>query len=204
MKGRMFLSFAAADYCLLSRHRLRVLDGRGDLSLVGSASEFPSHQFPCFASSGVRAAVPPTSAQHQPYLQLFAAPSRSSTAAGHRAFSRSVAAVPLCVAVCLSFSQDRLCSAPPLGGSALLRIGSFSFPAALRSPLSRRRIGARRPVTATFSFLVGGSAVHLAGAKSHRSPSSRSHFSIVLHSQAPNPAVNRTCARSRAGRLLLR
>ena len=203
MKGRMYLSFAAADHRLLSRRRFCALDGRGDLSLVGSASRFPPHPSSGSAPLGIRAAVLPASAQHQPHLQPFAAPSRSSAAAGHRAFYPSGAAVLLCAAGHRSLSQDRLCGAPPHGGSVLRRFGSSSFPAALCSPLGRRRMGAHLLATAEFSVLSGAVAVRLACAKSHRSPLVRSHFSIVLHKSSPNPAVNRTLRDKAAQRRLL-
>ena len=199
----MFLSFAAAGHRVLSRQRFCALDGHGDLSLVGSASGFPSHRLSCLASSGVRSAVLPASAQNSSHLQPFAVPSRPSTAAGHRAFCRSSAAILLGAAGYRSLSQNRLCCAPPHGGSVLRRIGSSSFPAALCSPLARRRIGARLPATAKFSVLSGSSAVRLARAKSHRSPLVRSHFSIVLHKPSPNPAVNRTLRDKAAQRRLL-
>ena len=199
----MFLLFAAADHRVLSRRRLGVLAGRGDVSLVGQASGLPSHRSSCLASSTICAAVLPVHAQHPSHLQRFAAPSRSSAAAGRRAFSFSVAAVLPAAAGHRSLSQNRLWCAPPRGGSVLRRIGSSAFPAVLRSPLGRRRMGARRPASAKFSVLAGAAAVRLASAKSHRSPSACSHFSIVLHTPSPNPAVNRTLRDKAAQRRLL-
>ena len=200
----MFLSSATAGHRLLSRQRFCALDGRGDLSLVGPASGLPSHQLSCFASSAICAAVPPANAQHPSHLHPFAAPSRASAAAGHRAFSVPGAAVQLGAAGHRSLSQDRLCSAPPHGGPVLRRCGSLVLPAALFSPLSRGRMSGLAPASAKFLVLAGCTAVRLACAKPRRSPFARSRLSIALHSQAPNPAVERTCAKSRAGRSLLR
>ena len=118
---------------------------------------------------------------------------RSATISSHGVFSASAAAILRGVADQRSLSYLRPCSAPPHGGSFLQRFYPSSAPATvLVSPLNRCRMRLLPPVRAKFSVLAGGAAVRHACAKSHPAPFFKPQLSIVPHTQAPNPAVNRT------------
>ena len=187
----MILPFAAAGHRRFSRQPSRVLNGRGDLSFIGSASGLPPHQCSCFGLSGVRAATFPASAQNPRHRRPFAAPSRPSAATRHRAFSVLAAAVLPGAVGHRSLSQNRLCCAPPHGGLVLQRIRPSPLPAVLVSPLSRRRMGGLLPASAKFRSLQSATpSVTRPPSPSHRQciltfPSSGTRRGPTHHSSGP-------------------
>ena len=188
----MFLASNAADHSLLSRRRLRAIKGRGVLALLGSEVLLALPQRTGRASSVFCAAASPASAQHRSHLQPFAAPGCPSSAAGHRGFRSSAAAALPCAAGHRFLAHHRPCSAPPHGGSVLLRSGFLSVPAALVSPLGRRRMSHFSLATASVPVLGGVTAALRSGAQSLLQSLLLPRFSLLMHKALPNPAVNRT------------
>lgn len=199
----MSCAFTAAGNRRLSRCRRSAFNGPGLLGGRRLACLYRLHHRGLLASSSAAPVFSPITAQHSRSLPAFAAPSVLGVASRFASLAERALPVlgsPLVSRLSLSAVFVGLPRAAWVGFraalSALRRCASLIDQAPLVTRLA--------PFTASFSLSRPATLALRPAAVSPAPTFSQPHLSFPFHTPAPNPALNRTCAYCRAGRLALR